>query len=83
MAKVTVTSAGVQILDGTQTVNTIVSTEASPVSFGVGPIGGRVFSDLAVIPAWRQYIFPPSVIVTLYALPSKTNAYVKTEVFGV
>jgi hypothetical protein len=82
MAKVTVTSAGVQILDGTQTVNTLVKCGGTPVRFGTGTIGARVFDDLTPLDAGQYIIFPPSRRVTVYALPSKTQAFIFTEDFG-
>lgn len=83
MAKVTVTSAGVQILDGTQTVNTLVTVGNTPVRHGTGTIGARPFDDLSPLGAGQYIIFPPSVRVTIYALPTKTQAFIYTEGFGV
>lgn len=83
MAKVTVTSAGVQILDGTQTVNTLVTVGNTPVRHGTGTIGARAFDDLSPLGAGQYIIFPPGVRVTLYALAAKTQAFIYTEGFGV
>jgi hypothetical protein len=83
MAKVTVTSAGVQILDGTQTVNTKVTVGKTPIRECTGLIGARVFDDFAPLPADFVTIYPPGVRVTLFCLPSKTQAFVFTEGFGV
>ena len=82
MAKITVTSAGVQILDGTQVVNTLVTVGNTPVRHGTGTIGARVFEDLSPLGAGQYIIFPPGVRVTLYALAAKTQAFIFTEDFG-
>jgi hypothetical protein len=82
MAKVTVTSAGTQILNGAQSTNTVVVVGSTPVRFGTGTIGARVFDDLAPLGAGQYIVFPPSIIVTVYALPTKTQAFIYTEGFG-
>jgi hypothetical protein len=83
MAKVTVTSAGVQILDGTQTVNTLVTVGSTPIRHGTGTIGARPFDDLSPLGAGQYIIFPPGVRVTLYCGTSDNYAIVHTEGFGV
>ena len=82
MAKVTVTSAGVQILDGTQTTNTLVTVGSTPIRVGTGTIGARVFDDLAPIGAGQYIVFPPGVRTTLFCAASDSYAIIHTEGFG-
>lgn len=82
MAKVTVTSAGVQILDGTQTVNTLVTVGSTPIRHGTGTIGARAFDDLSPLGAGQYIIFPPGVRVTLFCATSDSYAIIHTEGFG-
>lgn len=82
MAEFTITPAGVEILDGTQTVNTFVSVGSTPIRMGTGVVGVRPVADLAPIAGNTIYIVPPLVRTTLY-VTGAINGTVWTEGYGV
>ena len=82
MAKVTVTSAGNQILDGSQVENTLMTVGSTPIRIATGVVGARVFDDLAPLGAGQYIIFPPSLRVTIFCAVSDSYAIIHTEGFG-
>lgn len=82
MAKVTVTSAGNQILDGTQVENTLMTVGSTPIRIATGVVGARVFDDLAPLGVGQYIIFPPSLRVTIFCAVSDSYAIIHTEGFG-
>lgn len=78
MAQVTLNAVGVEVLDGTQTDNTLIAVGAYPVRMATGDITGRAVADWAPVAPGQMIIIPPSLIVTM----AGTNAVVWYEAFG-
>lgn len=82
MAKVTVASTGTQILNGAQTVNTLIVVGSTAIRMATGVVGARTYDDMAPLGAGQRIIIPPSITVTLYCKAGE-DAPVWTEGFGV
>jgi len=81
MAKVAITSAGIQIFDGTQTRNNIVSIGSNPLRMCIGVVGGRVFDDFIPLPSGAVIIIPPLLRVTFYSSVG-SDGVIHSEDFG-
>lgn len=82
MAKTLIASTGTQILDGTQTTNTLVSIGSIALRMATGTVGVRTYDDMLPIAGGQRIIIPPSVRVTFFCTASETSAYVWFEAFG-
>lgn len=81
MSKVTVASTGTQILDGTQTVNTLLVVGSTAIRMATGAVGVRTYADMAPLGAGQRIIIPPSIVVTLFCAAGE-DASAWTEGFG-
>ena len=82
MSKLTVTSTGTVILDGTQTVDTLVAVGTGGLRFATGTVGGRVYDDMAPLGSGQIVVFPAGLLITGFTETAGKTCSIWKEVFG-
>jgi hypothetical protein len=80
MTKYTIDDDGTQVLDGTQTTNTLIRI-GDNVRMATGTVGERTYDDMLPLGTGQLFIVPPGVRVTFFTGTDETSV-VWTEVFG-